>query len=647
MAIRFDLNSFLETAAQTATGLLQGQQMGIQHAEQQALQAYQMQQQAAAQQREAAMAPFSALAPHMQRFTPESQAQILGGMGRAAALPQGPGLEGLQRMLPRGSRMAGMLHGMQQPQQPQQPVAPTGPQMAGLGQTEAPEAGASFDYPGVGRLTLGSVSRERLTAIQNRYKAAKDMLTKVRPDSPVAANLRKSLQGINLNPRTEEEARDAEARLAEADLASQSGSAVVRQGFEQDVTRHEKSFNELIKPGVSPQRAVRGFIDLYDEGESLRAEGKTVGGFVPSFLVDWKDDIEAMREAISRGTPEGRQEAAEIAERMQGAIGRNLTPDQALRETQLGLSVLGKIDPSKLNDKEFVAQQLEVAGLPAFAARVRERGTAIGTGEARKEFRRLMAMIPGFKDMPAQARAELAEQIVGAARAAGEKVTLTAKDLQKYDPIALRRFALLGKQLNVFDEREQRAATAARNADELHRFRMGQLKKTGAGLDVPQTLNSLWDMLYAAKQEKKRIFTALGATEADLGTGLLDEGSEEIMKDAILAERSAQTAYDQYFNEHSAGKVKVDRPKEKPVPGPYKKPPAADIPEQNRGDAAKSAVRRGAPTSTAQAVPTGRLRAIVVNGQQIQVNPATFNEDAARRGWSRKKIQMFRSQYGF
>jgi hypothetical protein len=91
MAIRFDPTTFASVFGQVLTGQMLGKMQGEEQRRQQALEAQQRQQQQLLFQqgqedrtRDRGMAPFQALAPHLGKMDPTSQAQFLEGFSRAA-----------------------------------------------------------------------------------------------------------------------------------------------------------------------------------------------------------------------------------------------------------------------------------------------------------------------------------------------------------------------------------------------------------------------------------------------------------------------------------------------------------------------------------------------------------------------------------
>lgn len=602
----FRLSDFLQGAASTAQGMLQGQIAGQQHRQQQDLLRQQQEQQRLQQglqilQTQRELSPFPTLLSNLQQFAPESRADIIQG-----AVGQGQGLQ---------AQFAGMLtpqqraqYGIQSPTAPatapgtpppplftgaaaqmgvgpiqmpafggapmappamgsqvageealrSQPVPapmapPSGPPTAppvATGAPAAPEpAGRTVTVPGVARpLRLGGVSKEQSTALGRERTSAIRFLEKYSPaDAYTQERMRNNLARLSVLDLTDEpQYREAQQILSEVNRARQGTGdpEISRQS-----TNIRTELKRLLEPNVSPARFGRGIINLRGAEVALQGKAGEDRAFVPDELVDFAPQIDEMKAAYDRGD---REAGDALARDIQAALGEGQSPADQLRETRLGIQILGGLAPEVLRDKEAVARELETAGLNSFAARVRKQGVQFGSANAQKELRRLMGMVGTFATQPLESRKFFVDQLIGAARATGKKLELTAADIQKFDPAQRLRIAKLHKEVAAFDERidrerrrDKRAEAEFRRDEELHKERMKRFR----GFTDPQTADGLFKFYQGAKADRLAMERSLKATRADIGSGILEPEEEAMLQEAYSAEEQAKQGWEKYFQQ--------------------------------------------------------------------------------------------------
>jgi hypothetical protein len=311
-------------------------------------------------------------------------------------------------------------------------------------------------------IPLRGVTKEQSAGMVKLVADAKKFVDNYRGDEAT----RKALAGqLDLLPTSFDDETSYAAGQKFLDVVNphRAGNSLASQTMDyQRIDRARTSYNNgwksFIEGKQSPSTAARTLVNLFQSENDLR--GRLPAGEqadAPRNLEDWGEEIAGIEAALAKKTPEGRQEAAQLAEEVTSALVNQKSPQDMAAQTRLMLEVVGKLDPEKSQDKGYVARALRQAGLPDAAKRVLRDGVNFQGYNAKKELRILMGQASTYSTLPRAARKLYTDQLIGAARATGQAVDIKPGDFQKFDPAAKLRLLKLGQEVAGFKTREARA----------------------------------------------------------------------------------------------------------------------------------------------------------------------------------------------
>ena len=436
---KFDIRSFLETAAQVGAGSiagkLQGQQMLQEQQQQQMTQVMQL---ALFKQRQEEQTQQAASRKREEIFKTVELLSKVGAKPEDLAGYFAAGLEGKKYQPPAGTPGAQPAPFELTPEQQQRfgGVSPTLP--AGLAPT--PPLPAPTAPP--------AEAEKPLPTIEFPYGKVR-FAPKVDPKE--IASIRQGIVDIRKektkwpSATTEDELRiertlDAELSIPldtpeNVDRARQALSNYYQYARSKNIAREQLTETERVHEGqsietsrkelgsLSPLAAVSAITQLYDQAqEHIATHGKK--SRVIDVYKTSKDDIEEMRRLAATGNPDDLVKAEQLAATLKGRLSAGVSPKDEASRVKAFYFALGKASSVQARDPIFIKAQAAAAGLGEWISNFTDdqlKGFMGAQGE--KTYLDLL------KDAPNQAKLSPADQILflGALRRAAEAAGIKAE----------------------------------------------------------------------------------------------------------------------------------------------------------------------------------------------------------------------------